>query len=76
MAEATTITCERCGMTERFDSLGAAREAVESHRAETGHDATWELGRLAAGVERAGDEAGICGRPNCTTTESPLYQGE
>ncbi|WP_459076979.1 DUF7542 family protein, partial [Halolamina salina] len=26
--------------------------------------------------ERAGDEAGVCGRPGCTDTGSPLYQGE
>jgi len=56
--------------------LGAAREAVERHRVETGHEPTWTIGSLDAGVERAGDEAGVCGRPDCTDTSSPLYRGE
>jgi len=76
MTEATTVSCVVCGSEEAFDSLGAARAAVERHRVETGHEVTWELGTLAAGVERAGDGAGVCGRPACTTMESPLYQGE
>ncbi|WP_435116413.1 DUF7542 family protein [Halolamina sp. C58] len=71
-----TVTCDDCALAETFDSLGAARAFVEEHRTETGHDPTWELPSLASGVERAGDEAGVCGRPDCTDTESPLYQGE
>lgn len=68
-----TVTCGDCELSESFDSLGAAREFVEDHRAETGHDPTWRLPSLADGVERAGDEAGVCGRPGCTDAESPLY---
>ena len=72
----TVVSCGACDLTKSFDSLGAAREFVEAHRVETGHEAEWELSRLASGVERAGDEAGVCGRPDCTDTDSPLYQGE
>jgi len=67
-----TVTCPDCERTETFDRLGAARSFIESHRSETGHEATWELHRLSPGVERAGDEAGVCGRPGCTTEGSPL----
>ena len=71
-----TVSCPACALSETFDGLGAARSAIEDHRTETGHEAEWELPQLAAGVERAGDEAGVCGRPGCTDTESPLYRGE
>ncbi|MBP1987101.1 DUF7542 family protein [Halolamina salifodinae] len=71
-----TVDCPECGLTETFDGLGSARSFIEDHRTETGHEATWELPQLASGVERAGDEAGVCGSPDCTDTESPLYQGE
>ena len=74
MSDDVTVSCD-CGLTEVFDSLGAARAFVEEHRTATGHDPTWEFGKLAAGVERAGDEAGVCGSPECTDTDSPLYQG-
>lgn len=70
------VTCAACERKETFGTLGTAREFIEDHRTETGHEATWELPQLSTGVERAGDEAGVCGRPDCTTTESPLYQGE
>ncbi|GAB7095097.1 hypothetical protein JCM30237_22500 [Halolamina litorea] len=76
MATGATVTCPDCGLERAFDSLGDARAFIEDHRTETGHEATWQLGRLAAGVERAGDEAGVCGSPDCTDTDSPLYQGE
>jgi hypothetical protein len=71
-----TVSCPACDRTETFEKLGPARAFIETHRTETGHEATWELPSLAAGVERAGDEAGVCGRPECTTTDSPLYQGD
>jgi hypothetical protein len=59
-----TVTCPTCGLEERFDKLAAARYAIENHREETGHEAQWELSRLAPGVERAGDLATTCGE--CT----------
>ena len=71
-----TVTCPECGRRETFDNLGRARSFIERHRDETGHDATWDLHRLDAGVERAGREAGVCGRPECTTRDSPLYLGD
>jgi hypothetical protein len=71
-----TVSCGACDLTETFDKLATARECIETHRTETGHDPTWELPELASGVERAGAEAGVCGLPGSTTTESPLYQGE
>ncbi|RLM53293.1 hypothetical protein DVK02_13955 [Halobellus sp. Atlit-31R] len=74
-AKRATVTCPECDLTETFDKLATARSFIESHRSETGHDPTWELHRLAPGVERAGDEAGVCGRPSCTTEDSPLYRG-
>lgn len=75
MTDDVTVSCPACDLTESFDSLGAARAFVEEHRTETGHEPTWKLPSLAEGVERAGDEAGVCGRPDCTDAESPLYQG-
>ncbi|WP_135854214.1 DUF7542 family protein [Halorussus salinus] len=70
-----TVTCPDCDLHEAFRKLGAARERIEEHRTETGHEAIWDLGRLDAGVERAGDEAGVCGRPECTD-ESPLFRDD
>jgi hypothetical protein len=75
-ATRATVTCPVCERTETFDHLGTARSFIETHRRETGHEAAWELHRLDAGVERAGDEAGVCGRPERTTGDSPLYLGD
>jgi len=74
MAETrATVTCPACDRTETFERLGTAREWIEQHRTETGHEATWELHRLSPGVERAGSDAGICGSPECANEDSPLY---
>lgn len=70
------VTCPDCDYSERFDRLGAARAAVEAHRVEAGHEATWELHEMAAGVERAGADAGVCGIPGMTNADSPLVQDE
>lgn len=67
-----TVTCPDCDFSETFDRLAAARSTIETHRVETGHEATWEIHHLAAGVERAGADAGVCGRPECTNPDSPL----
>lgn len=67
-----TVTCPDCGFEEPFAKLGDARSALETHRTETGHDVTWTLGRLAPGVERAGDDAGVCGREECGNPDTPL----
>ena len=73
-SERATVTCGECGFEKTFDRLRDARMAVEQHRTATGHDPTWELYGLSAGVERAGKDAGVCGRPDCTNANSPLYQ--
>jgi hypothetical protein len=73
MATRATVTCPDCDLHETFERLADARSLLDSHRDETGHEAVWELGRLSPGVERAGDEAGVCGRPECAS-ESPLSQ--
>lgn len=74
MTTRATVTCPDCDYAEEFPKLGDARAALERHGRATGHDPTWELGQLTAGVERAGDEAGVCGRPECTDTDSPLFR--
>jgi hypothetical protein len=56
-----TVTCPDCELHEPFEKLQSARECIERHRRETGHDPTWELTPLADGVVRAGDAAGGCG---------------
>lgn len=71
-----TVTCGDCEYEASFDRLGDARVALEAHRTETGHDPAWEVESVAAGVERAGEDAGLCGRPECTNEESPLYRGD
>ena len=62
------VRCPDCGLTARFEKLQPARERIESHRAETGHEPYWELGELSSGVERAGAAAGICGVPRRSET--------
>lgn len=57
------VRCPDCDLVETFEKLQPARERIDSHRAETGHEPYWELGRLSPGVERAGAAAGICGVP-------------
>ncbi|MFB6160959.1 MAG: hypothetical protein ABEJ61_07250 [Haloferacaceae archaeon] len=57
-----TVRCRDCDLTEAFEKLQPARTRIEAHREERGHDPYWELGELSPGVQRAGDEAGVCGR--------------
>ena len=57
-----TVRCPDCDLTETFEKLQPARERLDSHREETGHDPLWELGELSPGVERVGAAAGGCGR--------------
>jgi hypothetical protein len=75
-AKRATVTCPECDRRETFDELAAARSFIETHCDETGHEATWRLHRLDAGVERAGREAGVCGRSERTAEDSPLYPGD
>jgi hypothetical protein len=68
-ASHATVTCPDCDLREAFEKLQPARERVERHRRETGHDPTWDLGSLADGVVRAGDAAGDCGCENGMGTD-------
>jgi hypothetical protein len=61
-AHRATVSCPDCDLTASFEKLQPARECIETHRVETGHDPYWELGELSPGVVRAGDAAGVCGR--------------
>ncbi|PSP54965.1 hypothetical protein BRC82_08215 [Halobacteriales archaeon QS_1_67_19] len=74
--ERATGTCPDCDLDADFETLAAARSRIETHRAEVGHDPTWELRELDEGVERAGDDAGVCGRPECTNDDSPLVRDD
>lgn len=65
MSTRATVTCPDCDLRERFEKLQSARERIEVHRRETGHEPFWELGELSNGVVRAGDAAGVCGRDGC-----------
>lgn len=56
-----TVRCPDCEFEDEFGKLQPARECVERHRRETGHEPVWELSALADGVVRAGDAAGGCG---------------
>lgn len=64
-----TVRCPTCGLEETFTKLAAARLRIEEHHDETGHDPVWELGRFAPGVEKMGEDAGVCGIP--TTDRGP-----
>ncbi|GAB3694952.1 DUF7542 family protein [Halorubrum pallidum] len=67
-----TVTCVDCSFESRYDGLPSARVALDDHESTTGHDTTWTIGALADGVTRAGADAGVCGRPECTNEASPL----
>ncbi|SEO90624.1 hypothetical protein SAMN04487948_10775 [Halogranum amylolyticum] len=66
------IECRDCTFRDSFANLGRARVALADHESETGHGVDWQINRVADGVERAGDDAGICGVSGCTNTESAL----
>ncbi|ELZ91648.1 hypothetical protein C440_15079 [Haloferax mucosum ATCC BAA-1512] len=63
-AHRATVSCPECELEEAFSKLAAARMRIENHREETGHEAVWELGQFASGVEKMGNEAGVCGIPD------------
>jgi hypothetical protein len=71
-----TVGCPDCEFEEAFRKLAAARERIADHRDETGHSARWDLHELSSGVEQAGEEAGVCGRPECTDEESALFRDD
>ncbi|MYL68534.1 hypothetical protein GLW30_12435 [Halorubrum terrestre] len=72
MSTTVRVRCTDCAYEEAFDSLRRARTALDDHERETAHAVDWEIGGLAPGVERAGDDAGVCGREGCANPDSPL----
>lgn len=66
------IECRDCGFCESFANLRSARVALSDHESETAHSVDWQINRVAAGVEQAGADAGICGVSGCTNTDSAL----
>nr|WP_233340930.1 hypothetical protein [Haloprofundus sp. MHR1] len=66
------IECRDCTLVESFANLGRARVALDDHESETGHSVDWQINRVAAGVERAGADAGVCGISGCVNADSPL----
>lgn len=71
-----TVRCGSCSFERTHDSLREARTAIADHRTETGHEPDWSIERLAAGVERAGADAGVCGIPDRTNSNSPLVRDD
>jgi len=66
------VRCDDCQYRETFESLRAARTALDDHEREADHSADWYIGGLSEGVERAGADAGVCGRDGCENPDSPL----
>jgi len=66
------IECLDCEFGDSFPNLRTARMALDEHESETRHTVDWEIERVAGGVEQAGADAGVCGIPGLTNTESPL----
>ncbi|QZP39489.1 DUF7542 family protein [Halobaculum magnesiiphilum] len=76
MSTAVLVRCDECSYEETFGSLRAARTALDEHERETAHTVDWYIGGLPPGVERAGDDAGVCGREGCANPDSPLLDRE
>lgn len=70
--ENVVVECRDCAFREAVRNLGRARVALDDHETETGHEVDWQIRRVAAGVERAGADAGVCGLPNRANPETPL----
>jgi len=71
-----TVTCADCSFETTFGRLSAARIALADHERATGHTADWTIDSLSPGVERAGEEAGVCGIPGSSADDSPLVRSE
>ncbi|QLC34837.1 hypothetical protein EFA46_011280 (plasmid) [Halarchaeum sp. CBA1220] len=70
--ENVVVECRDCAFREAVRNLGRARVALDDHETATGHEADWEIRHVAAGVERAGADAGVCGDESCSNPETPL----
>jgi len=69
-SDRATVLCADCDLRETYGKLQPARERIDTHRAETGHDPYWELGDLSPGVVQMGDAAGVCGMPDHRDTDA------
>mgnify|MGYP006295518437 CR=1 FL=1 len=72
MSTTVRVRCADCEYEGAFDSLRRARTALDDHERAAGHTVEWDIDRLSPGVERAGDDAGVCGREGCANPDSPL----
>ncbi|MXR40639.1 hypothetical protein GRX01_04660 [Halobaculum sp. WSA2] len=72
MSTGVLVRCDDCSYEESFGSLRAARTALDDHERETDHGLDWYIGGISPGVERAGDDAGVCGRDGCANPDTPL----
>ena len=70
------VECRDCSFAATHDSLRDARIAVADHESATGHAVDWTVESIAAGVSRAGADAGVCGRPEQVNGDSPLVGPE
>ncbi|MWV65425.1 hypothetical protein GRS48_11440 [Halorubrum sp. JWXQ-INN 858] len=68
------VRCGECEFQGAYGSLRDARVALAEHERDTGHAVDWRIDEVAAGVKRAGADAGVCGRPECVNTDSPLVR--
>ena len=68
------VVCDDCAFINTYSRLRDARVALSAHERETGHAVDWRIGRLSAGVERAGDAAGVCGIPGTADPGNPLVE--
>ncbi len=66
------VECRDCSFAASHDRLRDARIAVADHESATGHAVDWTVESIAAGVSRAGADAGVCGRPERANEDSPL----
>lgn len=71
-ADHVIVECRDCELRESFANLGRARLALDEHESALGHNVDWQIGRVDAGVERAGADAGVCGVAGCENSDSPL----
>ncbi|QZX99152.1 DUF7542 family protein [Halobaculum rubrum] len=76
MATDVLVRCDDCSYEETFGSLRAARTALDDHERNTAHSLDWYIGGLSGGVERAADDAGVCGRERCGKPDSSLLDRE
>ena len=66
------VDCYDCDFRGSFGSLGQARLALAEHESASDHAVDWQINRVAAGLQQAGADAGVCGSPGCENPNSSL----